>query len=224
MIVGFGLMVVLSATGEEDSPQRLEDAQRGMAEASWPKKPDNRLSPLSGKMKEMSKISPRHYGQEKEFRATMAEGWQKESRTGQRPGWQASAGKNWEEARWNQTRDFVSEESRNDRFQPGNELVSEPLLTFREMERESAAGWSSRSARVASATEGSLRMYEGRLTRVRNQVWQEEKQGVRDLGPGRQEKFSPQEVEKMLSRPMGEPRGPAKAQSPAASPLAAAGN
>ena len=217
-------MAVLSATGEENSPQRLENAQRGMAEGSWPRKPDNRLSPLSGKMKEMSKISPRYYGQEKEFQAKTAEGWQKESRTGQRPEWQAAAGRNWEEVRWNQTRDAVSEGSRNEKFQPDGELVSQRSLKFREVERESAAGWSSRTARVTSGAGESLRMYEGRLTRVRKQVWREEKEGVRDLGPGRQEKFSPQEVEKMLSQPAGELRGAARAQSPAASPLAAADN
>ena len=198
-------MAVLSATGEENSTQRLENAQRGVAEASWPRKPDNRLSPLSGKMKETAKISTRYYGQEKEFRAKTAEGWQKESRTGQRSEWQATTGRNWEGVRWNQTRDAVSDGDRNERFQPGGELASQRSMMFRELEREPATEWSSRSARLTRGAERSLEMYEGRLTRVRKQVWQEERD-VRDLGPGRQEKFSPQEVEKMLSQP---PRGSA---------------
>ena len=96
-------------------------------------------------------------------------------------------------------------------------------MTMREMERETAHGWSSRTARTGGGREGSLQMYEGRLTRVRQQVWQESEE-ARVLGPGRQEKFSPAEVEKMLSRPVGELRGAAKEQSPEAFPLAAADN
>ena len=96
-------------------------------------------------------------------------------------------------------------------------------MTMREIGREAAEGWSSRAARMGGGREGSLRMYEGRLTRVRQQVWQESEE-ARDLGPGRQEKFSPQEVERMLADPLGQARGAAREQSPAASLLAAADN
>ena len=194
-----------------------------MAEGSWPRKPDNRLSPLSGKMKEISKISTRYYGQEKEFRSKPAEGWQQEARIGQKPNWEVAEGHNWGEARWDQSGEALATGTKNEKFHPNGEFASQPSLKFREVERESAAGWSSRSARTGGGRDGSLKMYEGRLTRVREQVWQEE-QAPRDLGPGRQEKFSPTEVEKMLSRPVGEWRGAAREQSPAASPLAAADN
>ena len=111
----------------------------------------------------------------------------------------------------------------SEKFQPQKELASEWTVTMREMERETAHGWSSRIARTGWGREGSLRMYEGRLTRVRQQVWQESEE-ARDLGPGRQEKFSPQEVERMLADPLGQARGAVREQSPAASPLAAADN
>ena len=213
----------LTAVAEQNSAQRLENTQRGMAEGSWPRKPDNRLSPMSGKMKENREISVSYFGKEKEVRAKAAEGWQKEARTQGAAGWDQAAGHRWQEEHWSQDRDSASTAARSEKFQPGSDLGSRRTVTFRELEHEGAGDWSSRSARLGNGRDGALRMYEGRLTRVRQQVWQEEP-SPRDLGPGRQEKFSPREVEEMLSRPVGEPRGAAKEQSPAASPLATGDN
>ena len=221
--LAIGLASGLPGVGEENSAQRLESIQKGMAEASWPRKPDNRLSPLSGKMKDSQEISVRYYGKDKEFRAQTAEGWRKEASLGQRAAWEAASGREWEEARWGQGREWTSRRGESEKFQRQAELASEQAVTMREMERETAPGWSSRAARMAGGREGFLRMYEGRLTRVRQQVWQES-ENARDLGAGRQEKFSPADVEKMLSQPVGQWRGAAKEQSTAASPLAAADN
>lgn len=221
--MGLGCTLVCAVTGEENSAQRLENAQRGMAEPSWPRKPDDRLSPLSGKMKESREISVRYYGQEKEFRAKPADGWRKDASLGRQPRWEGSSGRRWEEARWEQSRDWASGQGQNEKFQPNRELAKEQTLKYREVEREPAADWASRSARLGAGREGGLRMYEGRLTRVREQVWREE-ENPRDLGPGRQEKFSPQEVEKMLAQPLGEAGRAARAQPPAASPPAVADN
>lgn len=214
---------VLAAVAEENSAQRLENAQRGMAEGSWPRKPDNRLSPLSGKMMENREIPVSYFGKEKEFRAKAAGGWQKEARTQGSVGWDQAAGHRWQEEHWSHNRDSASGGARSEKFQPGSDLASKRTVTFRELEQEGAGDWSSRSARLGGGRDGALRMYEGRLTRVRQQIWQEEP-NPRDLGPGRREKFSPREVEEMLSRPVGESRGAAKERSPAASPLAAADN
>ena len=213
------------SVGEENSAQRLENAQRGMAGSSWPNKPDNRLSPLSGKMKEMAEISPRYYGQAKEFRAAGLNHLQKESSLGRRPDWEATEGRGWEQKSWRTQDDSRWNGKANRRFQlqESTEINQAATLQFPELARKPGPSWSSRSTRTAQEKDGSLKMYEGRLTRVREQVWSEES-GPRDLGSGRQEKFSPDEVEKILSRPVGEPRGAAKEQSPEASRLAAADN
>ena len=211
------------SVGEENSAHRMESAQRGMAEASWPRKPDDRLSSLSGKMKENREISMRYFGEGKELRAKPAEGWRKEASLSQEVKWEGTTGRVWEGARWDQDRDWASGQSQNEMFQPDRELAKERTLTYREVEREPVAGWASRSSRLAASQEGSLRLYEGRLTRVRQRVGEEPGQG-RELEGGRQETFRPSEVEKMLSEPVGENRGAAKAQSPTASPLAAADN
>ena len=69
-------------------------------------------------------------------------------------------------------------------------------------------------------------MYEGRFTRVRQQVavQETELENERDLGPERQEQFRPSEVEKMLADPLKDIRGQVKERPSAASPLAAADN
>jgi len=223
LALGIGLTSVLSGLGEENSAQRLERAQVGMAGPSWPKKPDDRLSPLSGKMKDTVEISPRFYGKEKEFRAQAAAGWQKEAALGKKNSWEGVAGRGWEEARWNQIREWSGDAANSGKFRPSRELASEQTLAHRELEPRTAPDWSSRPAGLGMGREGSLHTYTGRLTRVRQQVWQEEEK-TPDLGPGRQEKFKPSEVEKMLSRPVGEFRGAAREQSATAVPLAAADN
>jgi len=174
-------------------------------------------------MKDSQEISVRYYGKDKEFRGKSAEGWGKEASFGQKANWEGASGRNWEEARWGQDRDWALGRGESEKFQPQTQLASERTVTMREMERENAADWSSRTARMGGGREGSLRMYEGRLTRVRQQVWRESEE-VRDLGEGRQEKFSPAEVEKMLSQPTAEVREATREQSAKASPLAAAGN
>jgi|GEM_PF-1280647 len=218
-----GLASILPGWGEENSAQRLENAQQGMAEGSWPRKPDNRLSPLSGKTKDNREISLRYYGKEKEFRGKSAEGWLQETSFGQKPNWEGASGRNWEGLRWGQDRDWAAGKGESEKFQMQAELGSEQTVTMREMGRETAQGWASRAARLGGGRDGALRMYEGRLTRVRQQVGPGEP-SPRDLGPGRQEKFTPREVDEMLSRPVGEPRANVREQSPEASPLAAADN
>ena len=228
MIWGVRSLILLMALSlaawaeEENSVQRLENAQKWMAEGSWPRKPDNRLSPLSGKLKDMTEISPRFYGEEKEFRTRSWGDAEKETAASSFH-WQAPNGRKWEEARWNQAGEWADRENRNAKFQPSADSGESRILSYRELSRESAPEWSSRSSSLAGGTDGSLRMYEGRLIRVREQVVREEK-SARDLGPGRQEKFSPEEVEKMLSEPVGELRGTVTGQPATASLPATAGN
>ena len=221
--LAIGLGSGLPGLGEENSAQRLGNAQSGMAEASWPRKPDNRLSPLSGKMKDSQEISLRYYGKEKEFRGQSAEGWLKEASLGRKPNWEGASGRNREEARWGQDREWASGKGSNEKFQPQAELTPERTITMREIKRETAQGWSSRTSRMAGASDGALRMYEGRLTRVRDQVWNEG-EIPRSLGSGRQEKFSPAEVDKILMQPTAELQEAPREQSVKASPLAAADN
>lgn len=228
--VGLGLVLAaaLGMAEEKNSAQRLERAQQGMVEASWPRKPDDRLSPLSGKMKEIATISPRFYGGSQEISVKTTRDWQKEASLGAKGPWVRGGERGWEEARWNRTKDWAGGTGRHEKFQPAEDPANRPSLVFPELGRKPAPDWSSRGSALAGQTDGSLRRYEGRLTRVRRQVALEEPpentEKFRDLGSQRQERFRPDEVEKMLSQPFGEFRGGAKERSPAASPPATADN
>lgn len=213
----------LIAVAEENSAQRLESAQQGMAESSWPKKPDNRLSSLSGKMRETKKISPKISGHDREFRTQQLGAWNKDSRLGSVARWEGGSPCSWVETRWNQNRDWVGADERSEKFQPAGGPTGAGELSYREVEKAPSPDWSSRSSRLGGSADGSVRRYDGKLTRVRAQVWQEEK-NARDLGPERQEKFRPEDVEKILSQPVGEFAPRARERSPSASPLVTAGN
>ena len=213
----------LPMIAEEGSAQRLEAAQREPYEASWPRKPDNRLSPLSGKMKQVATVSPRLYGSGRELPTTKLDSLQKESRLARSPGWDAPEGARWEQARWQAKSEAASGKKLNQRFESVAEWGGTKSFTAEELPRKRAPDWMSRASDRELGADGSLRRYEGRLTRVREQVWQEEEK-ARDLGPGRQEKFRPNEVERILAEPIGPTRAAVRGQSRAASPPAVGDN
>lgn len=215
--------VVTGWAEEENSAQRLENAQKGMAEGSWPRRPENRISGLSGKMKEIPQISPKSYGQDREFRTKTWGDSGKLANPLSSPGWQVPDGRRWDEARWKQAGEWADRETRNEKFQPSVDSRANRLLSYRELGQDPSPDWSTRSSSLGVGRDGSWRRYEGKLTRVREQVAREDK-SVRDLGAGRQEKFSPEEVEKILAEPPGGMRGEVTGQSATASRLSAGGN
>ena len=221
--LAIGLGSGLPGLGEENSVQRLQNVQQGMAGETWPKKPENRISQLSGKMKDTAKISPRFYGQDKEFPTRQLGEWQKDSHLATRAKWNDGSERRWEETRWNQDREWSGAGEKNQKFQSLSEPTLAGFRSSREIEKAAMPGWSSRASRLGGASDGGLRMYDGHLTRVRNQIWDENK-SPRDLGPGRQERFRPEEVEKILSQPVGNFQGKTTERSGGASPLATADN
>jgi hypothetical protein len=66
------------------------------------------------------------------------------------------------------------------------------------IERKSGPDWVSRASPKFQGKEGSLAMYEGRLTQVRETMMKEDPSVKRDLGAGRKEMFDPSEVQKIL--------------------------
>ena len=112
-------------------------------------------------------------------------------------------GHSWGEARWNHVQETEDLGVKNEKFQPQVESKTTQLITYREIPRDSVSESFVRASKLGECSGGSLRMYEGRFTYVRQRVRREEID-ARDLGQGRKEKFSPEEVEEMLSRPMVE--------------------
>lgn len=218
--------------GQESSQSRINGAESGGTDVAWPRKPDNRLSNLSGKMKDFREIPSQEYAGDKEFRAGRLYEDRKESSLASVPLWSMTeskyAAKN--ESAFHQDARMASDDSPH-RFDPVSSRQEEVAVREnRELARREAAGWASRTSRMGQATDGTLPMYEGRLVRVRQQVKNDASSAERDLGAGRREKYSPEEVQKLLQQRPGlpeiqetvRPALPVKVEPPGASrPLAA---
>lgn len=222
---------VLAVHAQESGQERLHAAENGGRDVAWPRKPDNRLSNLSGKMKDFREIPSQEYRGSKEFRAESLYEDRQASSLASVPMWSMTESKYGakNESSFNRDASMASQDAPH-RFDPVSSRQEEVAVREeREVARREAAGWSSRSSRMVQTADGTLQMYEGRLTRVRQQVNREATSTERDLGEGRREKYSPEEVQKLLQQQPGlpeikeivRPALPVRAESPVASrPLA----
>jgi hypothetical protein len=71
-------------------------------------------------------------------------------------------------------------------------------IQMNDLTSKEGPNWVTRRSPQYHQKNGDLRMYEGRLVRVREKVSHEEDLMRRDLGVGKQEIFNPDEVQKML--------------------------
>ena len=219
------------AQAQESSQSRLDAAEGGSKDVAWPRKPDNRLSNLSGKMKDFREIPNQEYGGSKEFRSERLYEDRQESSLASVPLWSTTDSVYGKKSNTLFSKDSgMSDNDSSDRFDPASSRQQEARIREeRELSRQEATGWSSRTSRMGQATDGTLQLYEGRLTRVRQQVSRASTSTDRDLGEGHREKYSPEEVQKLLQQQPGlpeikelvKPALPVRAESPVASrPLA----
>lgn len=230
------MALVLAPVGmraEESSQSRLDAAENGGKEVAWPRKPDNRLSDLSGKMKDFREIPGQEYGGSKEFRSERLYEDRQASSLASVPLWSMTDAKYdaGNESSFQRDSAMATHDSPH-RLDPVSSRQAEvSVREERELgwTRREGADWSSRASRMGQATDGTLQMYEGRLARVRQQVNRDATFTERDLGAGRKERYSPEEVQKLLQQQPGlpeiretvRPALPVKAESPGASrPLA----
>lgn len=219
----------------QESAREMKSAQEGLADSSWPKKPGNQISPLSGKMKDVKQIDPKSYAGGKEFKSSRLYEDRKESSMASVPMWarSSSAIKN-KESSLSTHGNSPWDQSENSRFskEASSTLQRKQNLEQKEFAYKETEDWSSRTSRTFQNEDGSRQMYQGRLIRVRERVAQDEPSTGRDLGEGKKEMFSPSEVKKMLE---GKPapidplqkvplQVPVKAESPMASLPSSAGN
>ena len=67
-LVLFLLTFLISPLSAQESASAMNNAQQGLADTSWPKKPGNQISPLSGKMKDVRQVDQKEYAAGKEFK------------------------------------------------------------------------------------------------------------------------------------------------------------
>ena len=229
------LVLLISSVPAQETDREIDHDQKGPADTSWPKKPGNQVSPLSGKMKDVKQIDPKEYAIGKEFNSGRLYGNDKESTMASVPMWARSSTvvankesslSNHDASPWDR--------SENSRFSQGanSTLQRRENLEQREFAHKETDDWSFRTSRTFENEDGTRKMYHGRLIRVRERVAQDEPNTGRDLGVGKKEMFTPSEVKKILE---GKPapidplqkvplQVPVKAESPMASLPSSAGN
>jgi len=186
----------------EISAGNIADAQEGMAESSWPKKPDNETSSLSGKMTDFKQIDMRSYEKGKSFQSSRVYEDRKESGLSGTPLWaQGTSSYQGKESTWsgreNSALDGVSHRDYSSRRE-SSLYQKEDVEMGKTIKKKEGADWVSRTSPNFQGKDGSLAMYDGRLTQVRETMIKEDSSAKRDLGAGRKEMFDPREVQKIL--------------------------
>ena len=206
MIVWVLLLILGALLGNvfgETSAGNVADAQEGMADSSWPKKPGNETSSLSGKMTDFKQIDMRSYEKGKSFQSSRVYEDRKESSLSGTPLWAQETTSSYQgkESTWsgreNSALDGVSH--RDNSFRRESSFHQKEDVEMGKMiEKKEGPDWVSRTSPNFQGKDGSLAMYEGRLTQVRETMIKEDSSAKRDLGAGRKEMFDPSEVQKIL--------------------------
>jgi hypothetical protein len=232
----FLLILFISPISGQESGSAINSAQEKLADSSWPKKPGNQVSPLSGKMKDVKQIGQKEYATGKEFKSGRLYEERKESSMASVPMWAESSSSSLEGKESSLSSHSASrwDRSENSRFSQGtsSSLQGKQNLEQKEFTQKEAPDWSSRTSRTFQSEDGTKQMYQGRLIRVRERVAQDDPNMRRDLGEGKKEMYSPAEVKKILE---GQPapidplqkapvKVPIKAESPMASLPSPQGN
>ena len=185
----------------QGSAENLARAQEGMGEQSWPKKPGNQVSPFAGKMTDFKQIDMKNYEKGKSFDGARLYGNRKESTLASTPLWEQRSSKmGGKESSWSGRQTSGMDARRNQEY--GDRQISswqkKEELEMKSVASKDGPDWISRASPKFHNHEGGVVMYEGRLTRVRETVVRDDSLGKRDLGEGRKEMFSPNEVQRLL--------------------------
>lgn len=221
LLCGALMQDVQGQTGAEN----LTAAQQGMADASWPKKPGTQMSSLSGKMKDYRQIAPKDYVKGKDLESSRMFEDKKASGLAGTPLWaKTDSSLQGRNAPSNEKIPSSWDHNRNAPFDPAVRQKGENRIQEKkQLSQPDVLDWSSRPSHAFYSKSGSLQMYEGRLTRVKEEILQDEAHSGRDLG-GRAEKFTPAEVQKMLKEKKESSPNPVRAEFPRASLPSTAGS
>ena len=195
------LLGIVSMGWAEGSGENLPRAQEGSREQSGYKNPHNQTSAFAGKMFESKKIQIKSYeGAQselgKQFYAS-AENSDYNTRHLQasKDSPYSARRSEWSESERSELDGVMQanlEAGRASAFQKKSEIQMNDLTS------KEGPNWVTRRSPQYHQKNGELRLYEGRLVRVRERVNRQEDCTTRDLGAGKQEVFGPNEVKEML--------------------------
>ena len=199
-IISLFLLGLVSTGWAQGSAENLSHAQEGMGEQSWPKKPGNQVSPFAGKMTDFKQMDMKNYEKGKSFDGARVYGDRKESTLASTPLWeQRSSRMGGKESSWSGRQTSGMDARRNQEYGDGqiSSWQKKEELEMKSVASKDGPDWISRESSKFQSREGGVVMYEGRLTRVRETA-KDDSSGNRDLGEGRKEMFSPNEVQRLL--------------------------
>jgi len=197
------LGVLLGNVLGETSAGNLADAQQGLADASWPKKPGSQVSSFSGKMTDFKQLDMKNYEKGKSFQGARLYGDQKESKLAATPLWEKGISSySGKESSWSGKQASGMDGAKSSSFANGRESSwqNKSMGQLDSIARKESPDWSSRTSPKFQKQDGGLPMYEGRLTRIRETVARQEPGEGRDLGEGKKETFNPSEVQRLLEQ------------------------
>ena len=197
------LGVLLGNVFGETSAGNLADAQQGMADSSWPKKPGSQVSSFSGKMTDFKQLDMKNYEKGKSFQGARLYGDQKESKLVSTPLWEKGISSySGKESSWSGKQASGMDGAKSSSFASGRESSwqNKSMGQLDSIARKESPDWASRTSPKFQKQDGGLPMYEGRLTRIRETVPRQEPGEGRDLGEGKKETFNPSEVQRLLEQ------------------------
>jgi hypothetical protein len=197
------LGVLLGNVFGETSAGNLADAQQGLADASWPKKPGSQVSSFSGKMTDFKQLDMKNYEKGKSFQGARLYGDQKESKLASTPLWEKGISSySGKESSWSGKQASGMDGAKSSSFASGRESSwqNKSMGQLDSIARKESPDWASRTSPKFQKEDGGLPMYEGRLTRIRETVARQEPGEGRDLGEGKKETFNPSEVQRLLEQ------------------------
>jgi hypothetical protein len=197
------LGVLLGNVFGETSAGNRADAQQGLADSSWPKKPGSQVSSFSGKMTDFKQLDMKNYEKGKSFQGARLYGDQKESKLASTPLWEKGISSySGKESSWSGKQVSGMDGAKSSSFANGRESSwqNKSMGQLDSIARKESPDWASRTSPKFQKQDGGLPMYEGRLTRIRETVARQEPGKGRDLGEGKKETFNPSEVQRLLEQ------------------------
>jgi hypothetical protein len=197
------LGVLLGNVFGETSAGNLADAQQGLADVSWPKKPGSQVSSFSGKMTDFKQLDMKNYEKGKSFQGARLYGDQKESKLASTPLWEKGISSySGKESSWSGKQASGMDGAKSSSFASVRESSwqNKSMGQLDSIARKESPDWASRTSPKFQKQDGGLPMYEGRLTRIRETVARQEPGEGRDLGEGKKERFNPSEVQRLLEQ------------------------
>jgi len=202
-IIPLFLLGLVSLGWGQGSAENLARAQEGSREESSPKQPNNKTSSFEGKMFESKSI------QIKKYEEGQSELGQRMYASVGNSSYHAGQLQTSQESRYSGQKNEWSESGRSDfdgvlhsNFRAGqaSDFQKKSEIQMNDLTSKEGPNWVTRRSPQYHQKDGELRMYEGRLVRVRERVNRQEDCTTRDLGAGKQEVFGPNEVKEMLKQ------------------------